>query len=111
MIRPITWRPNGSNVITEISSGGQITVNMGRKIYDDPNNPYGIDLIVYGNSFFSAFGTGGSVSDNTDLNATMFSGNGILRSCDDRFRQPGRHQLVHLRQHAGAVSRQCLSLG
>ena len=67
--------PNGSDVITEINSGGQITVEMGRKIYDDPNNPYGVDLIVYGNSFFSASGHSGIVSDETDLNtATLSSG-------------------------------------
>ena len=64
---------NGSDVITEIKSGGQITVQLGRKVYDDPNNPYGIDLIVYGNSFFSAFGTSGTVSDQTDLNVATLS--------------------------------------
>jgi hypothetical protein len=72
---PYNLTPAGSKVITEIKSGGQITVEMGRKIYDDPNNPYGTDLIVYGNSFFSAFGTSGTVSDETDLNtATLSSG-------------------------------------
>ena len=53
---PFNVTPDGSDVITEIKSGGQITVKLGRKVYHDPNNPYGIDLIVYGNSFFSASG-------------------------------------------------------
>ena len=62
-------------MITEIKSGGQITVNMGRKVYYDPNNPYGIDLMVYGNSFFTAFGASGTVSDKTDLGiATLSTG-------------------------------------
>jgi hypothetical protein len=77
IVEPPYWTdPNTNDVITEISSGGQITVNMGRKIYDDPNNPYGVDLIVYGNSFFSASGYGGSaVNDFTDLGiATLGSG-------------------------------------
>jgi hypothetical protein len=72
---PYNVAPNGSDVITEISSGGQITVQLGRKIYDDPNNPYGVDLIVYGNSFFSASGTSGTITDGTDLDAvTLISG-------------------------------------
>ncbi len=71
---PFNVAPDGSKLITEISSGGQITVNLGRKIYDDPNNPYGIDLIVYGNSFFTASGySGGAVSDATDLNAAVLN--------------------------------------
>jgi hypothetical protein len=72
---PYNVTPTGGDVITEIKSGGQITVQLGRKIYDDPNHPYGIDLIVYGNSFFSASGYSGSVSDATDLNvATLGTG-------------------------------------
>ncbi len=70
---PFNVAPNGSDVITEIKSGGQITVQLGRKIYDDPNNPYGIDLIVYGYSFFSASDTSGTISDGTDLNAATLS--------------------------------------
>jgi hypothetical protein len=71
---PYWTDPNTNDVITEISSGGQITVNMGRKIYDDPNNPYGVDLIVYGNSFFSASGYSGSeVTDFTDLGVATLS--------------------------------------
>lgn len=69
IIEPPYWTDtNGNDVITEISDGGQITVNMGRKIYDDPDHPYGVDFIVYGNSFFSASGLSGFVGDNTDLN-------------------------------------------
>jgi hypothetical protein len=65
IVEPPYWTdPNGSNVIFVIPSGGQVTVDMGRKIYDDPNNPYGVDLIVFGNSFF--IGTG-YVDDNSDL--------------------------------------------
>jgi hypothetical protein len=61
--------PNGSNVITKINVGGYVTVNMGRKIYHDPNNPYGVDFVVFGNSFYTAGGyTGGAISDATDEN-------------------------------------------
>ena len=50
---PYNVAPDGSDVITEITNGGQIPVMMGRKVYHNPNNPYGVDLMVFGNSFFS----------------------------------------------------------
>jgi hypothetical protein len=75
---PYNVTPDGSDVITEIDAGGQITVMMGRKVYHNPNNPYGIDLMVFGNSFFSASGYGGSaVSDSTDLDTAVL-GSGIF---------------------------------
>jgi hypothetical protein len=71
---PFNVAPDGSNVITEISSGGQITVKLGRKVYHDPNNPYATDLIVYGYSFFTGISgpIGSAVSDATDLSAVRF---------------------------------------
>jgi hypothetical protein len=70
IIEPAYWTDvNSNDVITEISANGEVTVNMGRPIYNNPNNPYGVDLIVYGNSFYSASHTHGFVSDTTDLNA------------------------------------------
>jgi hypothetical protein len=71
---PYNVAPGGSDVITEITNGGQLTVMMGRKVYHNPNNPYGIDLIVFGNSFFSAPGTSGTVSDSTDLDMATLGG-------------------------------------
>ena len=76
---PYNVTPDGSDVITEISSGGQMTVQLGRKVYNDPNNPYGIDLIVYGNSFFSGIsGAGGLISDRTDLSVATLTSSSIL---------------------------------
>lgn len=60
--------PSGTNGLVVIEPGGQITVNMGRKIYANANDPYGVDLIIYGNTFFDNFsGAVGLVSDTTDL--------------------------------------------
>jgi hypothetical protein len=74
IIEPPYWTdPATNDVITEITAGGQITVNLGRKVYDDPNNPYGIDLIIYGNSFFSPAGASGTVGDLTDLDVPTLS--------------------------------------
>jgi hypothetical protein len=66
---PFNVTPAGGEVITEIKSGGQITVQLGRRVYADPNHPCGIDFIIYGNSLFQVSGYLGSVSDGTDLNA------------------------------------------
>lgn len=70
---PYWTTPASNTVLAEIKDGGQVTVALGRRIYDDPNNPYGIDLIVYGNSFFSASGTSGVTGDGTDLNSALLS--------------------------------------
>ncbi|MGH7977007.1 MAG: hypothetical protein ACREC8_10135, partial [Limisphaerales bacterium] len=79
IIEPPYWTdPNTNDVITEINNGGEITVKLGRKIYDDPNNPYGIDLIIYGNSFFDGISGGsGFVSDATDLSTEELTSSGI----------------------------------
>jgi hypothetical protein len=69
---PYDVAPDGSAVITGISSGGQITVTMGRRIYDDPNNPYGVDLIVFGNSFL--VGPGETAGAGTDLDSYELAG-------------------------------------
>ena len=61
---PPYWTdPSNNVVIAEINVGGQVVVNMGRKVYDDPNNPYGVDFIVYGNSFFPSSGFDGMQID------------------------------------------------
>ena len=75
---PYNVSPNGSNVIAEITSGGQITVKLGRKVYHDPNNPYGTDLMVYGNSFFTGIsGASGPVSDETDLSTVNLTSSSV----------------------------------
>jgi len=72
IIEPPYWTaPDGSDVITEILGGGQVTLKLGRKVYDDPNNPYGMDLIVYGNSFFSVSDITNALGNDTDLNTAI----------------------------------------
>jgi hypothetical protein len=55
----------GGKLITTMGEGSQITVKMGRKVYNDPNNPYGIDLIIFGNAFFVG---DGFVDNETNMN-------------------------------------------
>lgn len=42
--------------IVSIGEGGSLTVSFDEPVTDDPNNPYGIDLLIFGNSFlFGSF--------------------------------------------------------
>lgn len=72
---PYNVTPAHSDVITEIKPGGEITVQLGRKVYHDPNNPYGADLIVYGNSFFDS--PSGAVNNGTDMSTLLLRSSGI----------------------------------
>jgi len=72
LVEPAYNTFNGQKLITTIPLNAQITVKMGRKVYDDPNNPYGIDLLVFGNSFF--VGSGGTVNDSTNMNTFRIDG-------------------------------------
>lgn len=51
------YRPNE---VVSIGMGGQLTLAFDHDVLDDARNPFGIDLIVFGNSFFTdaAFGLG-----------------------------------------------------
>ncbi len=61
-------------LITTLNPGSHITVRFDHKVLDDSENPYGIDFIVFGNSFFSLGGE--SVNDDSDMNKALLSGGG-----------------------------------
>ncbi|MEM1354395.1 MAG: PEP-CTERM sorting domain-containing protein [Planctomycetota bacterium] len=44
--------PFGTDEIVSIGEGGQLTVSFDEPIADDAANPFGIDLLVFGNAFF-----------------------------------------------------------
>jgi len=68
-----TYPDKATPVICEISVGGYITVKMGSPIYHNPNNPYGLDFIVFGNSFY--VDQGGSIVNNlTDMDSIPIAG-------------------------------------
>ena len=54
----------GNKVITTIGSSSYIVVKFDHHVEDDLNNPFGIDFLVFGNSFYSG---SGSVNCNTDM--------------------------------------------
>lgn len=39
--------------VVSIGAGGYLILGFDHQVDDDPNNPYGIDLLVFGNAFFS----------------------------------------------------------
>lgn len=52
----------GSNELVSLGGGGSITVRFDTPIVDDPRNPFGVDLIVFGNTgFIDAAWPGGVV--------------------------------------------------
>jgi hypothetical protein len=75
---PFNVTPGGNDVITVINTGGELTVQMGHKIYANTSHPYGVDFIVYGNSFFDGLSGplgGGFINDKTDLSAVILTDN------------------------------------
>ncbi len=44
--------PDGNKVITTLNGDEFIKVRFDEPVEDDPENPYGVDLLVFGNSFF-----------------------------------------------------------
>lgn len=52
------WLPTQ---VVSIGVGGSLVLELDAPAVDDPRNPFGIDLIVFGNSFFSDLGAGAGV--------------------------------------------------
>ena len=50
--------PFGTDEIVSVGEGGALVVRFDTPIADDPDNPYGIDLLVFGNALFVYDGAG-----------------------------------------------------
>ncbi len=57
--------PTGEKLITKLNEGTSLTVAFDHDVVDDPNNPFGLDFIVFGNAFFLS---NGFSDDTTDMN-------------------------------------------
>src|SRR5689334_13959730 len=63
--------PFSNTQIVSIGAGGSLTLQLNAPIVNDPANPYGIDFLVFGNSFFVA--SGGSGASTTTSGAIFTS--------------------------------------
>lgn len=72
---PLKTLITDANCVTLGSYGGSIIYYFADPIKNDPNNPYGIDFIVYGNAFTDASGNSNPAS--SEPAAVMVSGDGI----------------------------------
>jgi hypothetical protein len=66
-----------TKLITTLEEGSYITVKFDHPVMDDPDNPYGIDLLVFGNAFYTG---SGFVHDETNMNEYMLTGGGFLEN-------------------------------
>jgi len=76
MVKP-AWGVHAKNeerLITTINPGQFIKLRFDEPILDDPQNPFGIDMIVFGNAFFPGYGfvPGGSQAGDYVLVGTLF---------------------------------------
>lgn len=64
--------PFGQDEIVSIGEGGSLTVAFDEPVTDDPLNPYGIDLLVFGNAFLgldfdAGVATGGIAAEGGEI--------------------------------------------
>ncbi len=62
---------NDETLITTLNTGQYVTVAFDHQVEDDPLNPYGVDLLVFGNGFYVG---SGFVSDLSDMESYMLVG-------------------------------------
>ncbi|WP_054689319.1 VPLPA-CTERM sorting domain-containing protein [Desulfosarcina cetonica] len=62
---------NDEKLITTLNTGEYVTVKFDHQVEDDPLNPYGIDLLVFGNPFYVG---SGFVSDLSNMEDYMLVG-------------------------------------
>lgn len=60
-----------TNLLLTVGAGDEIIVRFGSPVQDDPAHPYGVDLLVFGNAFFTP---NQFVNDNTDMGVCALSG-------------------------------------
>ncbi len=62
-------------LITTLNEGSSIVARFEQPIQDDPAHPYGVDLLVFGNAFYTS---SGFVNDSADMNTLMLAGGGFF---------------------------------
>lgn len=57
--------------VVSIGRGGWLTVKFDHDVRNDAGNPYGIDLLIFGNAFISTFGSGGFFDEGGDIEVSQ----------------------------------------
>src|SRR5689334_5100862 len=52
--------PFSTSQLVSVGAGGWLTLQLGLPIVNDPANPFGIDFLIFGNSFFVVTNGSGS---------------------------------------------------
>ncbi|MDZ4656384.1 MAG: PEP-CTERM sorting domain-containing protein [Bythopirellula sp.] len=71
----------GVTEVVSLGEGGELTIRFNEPVTDDQNNPFGVDLLIFGNSFFNL---GSFNNDHTDLatGSTASEGGVVSLSAD-----------------------------
>ena len=59
--------------IVQVGDGGVLEVSFASPVVDDPRNPFGVDLIVFGNAFFHQPGTFEPIADEVSADDALIS--------------------------------------
>ena len=78
---------NDKKVVTTLNPDAFIVVKFDHKVVDYPGNLYGIDLIVFGNSYFYFYG--GNVNDSTNMNTCQLTVEGYFEAIEVSVSQDG----------------------
>ncbi len=71
--------PWGSDEIVSIGAGGHLVIRFDTPVTDDPANPFGIDLLIFGNAgFVDAGGVAGAGLFGADGGLIEVSGDGVV---------------------------------
>ena len=73
-----TWT---ADTVVSIKDGGHLAVKFDQPVYNNPLNPYGLDFIVFGNSFF--VGKSGWVEAGTDMATYRINSSGAVFGSGD----------------------------
>jgi hypothetical protein len=63
--------PQSEKLLTTIDDGSFLVVKFDHPVEDDPNNPFGLDFLIFGNQTYQGVG---NVNDSTDMNTYMLAG-------------------------------------
>lgn len=77
---------NDKKVVTKLNSGATIVVKFDHKVVDYPGNLYGIDFIVFGNSWFEGIG---NISDSINMNTYALKSGGQFEQIEVSVSQDG----------------------